>query len=171
MRRGVGSWESRIGSWKSRIGSGGTLLPILPPTPDSRFPTRYSLALYALLLAAVGLVFWQTAAFDFINYDDHPGVCDNPRVTRPLTLGGIKAVFTERHVESWAPLTCLSHMLVWHLLGHGPAAHHLTNVLLHAAVGGAAVAGPPADDRPLWPSAWRRPSSPCIRSAPNRWPG
>ena len=24
-------------------------------------------------------------------------------------------------------------MLVWHLLGHGPAVHHLTNVLLHAA--------------------------------------
>ena len=105
----------------------------LPPTPDSRFPTRYSLALYALLLAAVGLVFLQTAAFDFINYDDHSGVCDNPRVTRPLTLGGIKAAFTERHVESWAPLTCVSHMLVWHLLGPDASVHHLTNVLLHAA--------------------------------------
>ena len=36
-------------------------------------------------------------------------------------------------MESWGPLTCLSHMLVWHLFGHGAAAHHLTNVLLHAA--------------------------------------
>ena len=36
-------------------------------------------------------------------------------------------------MENGCPLTCLSHILVWHLLGQGPAVHHLTNVLLHAA--------------------------------------
>ena len=104
-------------------------------TPGSGLPTSriLALALCGLLLAAVGLVFLQTTAFEFINYDDHSGVCDNPRVTRPLTFGGLMAAFTERHVESWAPLTCVSHILVWHLLGHDASVHHLTNVVLHAA--------------------------------------
>ena len=50
-----------------------------------------------------------------------------------LTLRSVWAVFAERHLESWCPLTCVSHMLVWHLLGHGAAIHHVINVLLHAA--------------------------------------
>ena len=86
-----------------------------------------------LLLLAVGLVFGQTAGFGFVNYDDDVGVYENRLVTGELTLRGSWAVFTDRHVESTAPLTCVSHMLVWHLLGHGAAVHHLTNVLLHAA--------------------------------------
>ena len=104
--------------------------------PGSRLWTsnRVSrLAVCGLLLLAVGLVFGQTAGFGFVNYDDDAGVYENRLVTGELTLRSVLAVFTERHVESWAPLTCLSHMLVWHLFGHGAAVHHLINVLLHAA--------------------------------------
>jgi Flp pilus assembly protein TadD len=90
-------------------------------------------ALCGVLLAAVGLVFLQTAGFEFVNYDDPSGVRDNPQVIRPLTYQGLIGAFTGRHVESWAPLTCVSHMLVWHLLGHDAAYHHLVNVVLHAA--------------------------------------
>jgi hypothetical protein len=60
-------------------------------------------------------------------------VYENRLVTGASTLRGVLAAFTERHVESWAPLTCVSHILVWQFLGHGPAVHHLTNVVLHAA--------------------------------------
>jgi Flp pilus assembly protein TadD len=91
------------------------------------------LAVCGLLLSAVGVVFGQTAGFDFVNYDDGGGVYGNRLVTGELTPRRLVAVFTEHHPESWAPLTCLSHLLVWHLCGHGPAAHHLTNVFLHAA--------------------------------------
>ena len=104
--------------------------------PGSRWWTSHrvcALAVCGLLLLGVGLVFGQTAGFGFVNYDDNAGVYDNRLVTGELTLRGVLAVFTQRHVESWAPLTCLSHILVWHLLGHGAAAHHLTNVLMHAA--------------------------------------
>ena len=82
--------------------------------------TASALAVCGLLLLGVGLVFGQTAGFGFVNYDDNAGVYDNRLVTGELTLRGVLAVFTQRHVESWAPLTCLSHILVWHLLGHVP---------------------------------------------------
>ncbi len=104
--------------------------------PGSRWWTSHrvcALAVCGLLLLGVGLVFGQTAGFGFVNYDDNAGVYDNRLVIGDLTLRGVWAVFTERHPESWAPLTCLSHILVWHLFGHGAAVHHVTNVLLHAA--------------------------------------
>jgi tetratricopeptide (TPR) repeat protein len=104
--------------------------------PGSRWwtPDRVCLpAVCGLLLLAVGLVFGQTAGFGFVNLDDTAAVYQNRLVTGELTLRGVWAVFTRGHFESWAPLTGLSHMLVWHLLGHGAAVHHLTNVCLHAA--------------------------------------
>ncbi len=108
---------------------------------DSRLPDngswisdRMSLLVFCgLLLLAVGLVFGQTAGFDFVNYDDNAGVYENRLVTGEFTLRGLLGVFTDRHVESTVPLTYISHILVWRLLGHDAAVHHLTNVLLHAA--------------------------------------
>ena len=105
----------------------------LPCNPLSTSDCAFRPAVCGLVLLAVGLVFGQTAGFGFVNYDDGGGVYENRLVTNELTLRGVWAVFAERHLESWAPLTCLSHVLVWHLLGHDAAAHHLTNVLLHAA--------------------------------------
>ena len=92
----------------------------------------FLLVICGLLLLAVGLVFGQTAGFNFVNYDDNESVYDNPLVTGELTPPKLLAVFTGRHLESWSPLTCLSHMLVWHLFGHTAAVHHVVNVLLHA---------------------------------------
>ena len=90
------------------------------------------LAVSGLLLAAVGLVFGQTAGFDFVNYDDDHSVYENRLVTGDVTPRSLLAVLTQPHFESWAPLTCLSHIVVWHLLGPSATFHHLTNVLLHA---------------------------------------
>jgi tetratricopeptide (TPR) repeat protein len=108
---------------------------------DSRLPGNGSwisdrislLIVCGLLLLAVGLVFGQTAGFDFVNYDDNTGVYENRVVTGELSLRGLLGMFTDRHVESTVPLTYISHILVWHLLGHDAAVHHLTNVFLHAA--------------------------------------
>ena len=104
--------------------------------PRRRWWPRHTisqLAVCGLLLLAVALVFGQTAGFGFVNYDDNAGVYQNRLVTGTLSLSNVWAVFTRPHLESWAPLTCLSHMLVWHLLGRGAAVHHLVNLLLHAA--------------------------------------
>ena len=106
----------------------------IPRTGARASPTRRAqrLAICGLLVLAVGTVFAQTAGFEFVNIDDDEGVYANPLVTAPLTPQSIMAVFTGRHVESWAPLTCLSHLLVWHLLGQGPGVHHAVNAALHA---------------------------------------
>ena len=111
--------------------------PAAPRNGPGRSPRAWDrlrlAAVCGLLLLAVGLVFAQTAGFDFVNYDDPESITKNRLVTGELSLRRLEAVFTGRHIESWAPLTCLSHVLVWHLLGHGPAVHHLVNVALHAA--------------------------------------
>ena len=105
-----------------------------PPGSGSRRSDHLRVAaVCGLLLLAVGLVFGQAAGFAFINCDDGAAIFENRLVTGELSVRGVLAVFTERHVESWAPLTCLSHVLVWHLFGHGAAVHHLINVVLHAA--------------------------------------
>jgi tetratricopeptide (TPR) repeat protein len=41
--------------------------------------------------------------------------------------------FTTFHRSNWHPLTWISHMVDWKLYGKDPAAHHMTNVCLHAA--------------------------------------
>jgi protein O-mannosyl-transferase len=95
---------------------------------------RYqTIALCGLVVLVVTLVFGQVLGFAFVNWDDGDGVYNNPRVTRGLSVGAMVGVFIQRHVESWAPLTTVSHMLVWQLFGNRAWGHHLVNVLLHTA--------------------------------------
>jgi len=87
-----------------------------------------------LILAAITwIVFGQTLAHEFINFDDDVYVFKNPRISRGLTIDGIVWAFTHVHAANWHPLTWLSHMLDCQLYGLNPAGHHLTNVLLHTA--------------------------------------
>ena len=128
-----------------RNGGRGFRLPGSGLWASDAFP---SLVICGLLLLAVGLVFGQTAGFNFVNYDDNEGVYDNPLVTGELTSQNLLAVFTGRHLESWAPLTCLSHMLVWHLFGHTAAVHHVDQRPITRRFGGPAALGSLAHDRP-----------------------
>ena len=105
----------------------------LPESGSSTSDRLRLLGVCGLLVLAVGLVFGQTIGFDFVNLDDDRAIYENRLVTGEFNVKSVWAVFTQHHFESWTPLTCLSHMLVWHLLGHEPAVHHLTNVVLHAA--------------------------------------
>ena len=109
-----------------------------------KHPSTWAIA--ALLVLAVGLAFGQTIGFQFVNFDDDVGVYENPLVTRGFTWRGIAAVFSQRHVESWCPLTCVSHILDWQLYRDWAGGHHLTNVLLHAGSAVSAVSGVVADD-------------------------
>ena len=106
----------------------------IAPAPTSGMRNRGQvLAVCGLLLLAVGLVFGQTAGYQFVNFDDGGYVYENPQISSGLTARGVAWVFTHEHVANWHPLTGLSHMLDCQLFGLNAGGHHLTNVLLHAA--------------------------------------
>jgi protein O-mannosyl-transferase len=114
---------------------------------------RTNLAVCALLLLAVALVFGQTVRHDFVNFDDDKYVTNNPHVTQGLTGPSIAWAFSARHASNWHPVTWLSHMLDCQLFGQAAWGHHLTNILLHAAtaIGLFLVLREMTGD--LWPSA------------------
>ena len=91
------------------------------------------IGIYSALAALIWIVFGQTIAHPFVNYDDPQYVYENPRIAAGLTTAGIKAAFTQFHARNWHPLTTISHMLDCQLFGLNPAGHHLVNVLLHTA--------------------------------------
>src|SRR5262249_29293208 len=84
------------------------------------------------LAAVTWTVFGQTLAQDFVNFDDHLYVYENPLVIRGISTEGVIAAFTHTHARNWHPLTTLSHMLDCQLYGLKAGAHHLTNVILHS---------------------------------------
>lgn len=83
------------------------------------------------LIAITWAVFGQTLTHDFVNFDDHVYVYENPLVIKGVSTEGMVAAFTQAHARNWHPLTTLSHMLDCQLYGLNPRGHHLTNVILH----------------------------------------
>src|SRR6266480_269580 len=93
--------------------------------------TRQFFFVSLFLVAITWLVFGQTLGHDFVNFDDHVYVYDNPLITKGLTVDGAISAFTHSHARNWHPLTTISHMLDCHLYGLKAGWHHFTNVLLH----------------------------------------
>jgi len=90
--------------------------------------------LIALLLALITLaVFLPAGRCDFVDYDDDTYVTENQMVQAGWTLAGLKWAFTTGYANNWHPLTWLSHMTDCQLFQRNPGAHHLVNVLFHAA--------------------------------------
>ena len=83
------------------------------------------------LVAVTWAVFSQTLAHDFVNFDDHVYVYENPLVMSGLSTEGIIDAFTHTHARNWHPLTTLSHMFDCQLYGLKAGNHHITNVILH----------------------------------------
>lgn len=83
------------------------------------------------LIAITWAVFGQTLSHDFVNFDDHVYVYENPLVVKGLSTEGIIGAFTHTHARNWHPLTTLSHMLDCQIYGLKAGGHHLTNVILH----------------------------------------
>ena len=84
------------------------------------------------LLLAILTVYWQVGQCEFINYDDHEYVAENPRINHGFTSASVTWALTAKVVSNWHPLTVLSHMLDCQLFGLNPHAHHLVNLLFHA---------------------------------------
>src|SRR5512132_54593 len=100
----------------------------LEKNPSLRFASFY---VCLALVAITWLVFGQTLRHDFVNFDDHVYVYENPQITQGLTAGGLIDAFTHTHARNWHPLTTISHMLDCQLYGLQAGWHHFTNVLLH----------------------------------------
>ena len=96
-------------------------------------PAVRRLLVVFVLVAAVVAVYLPVSSFPFLNWDDQGYVTKNPRVLRGLSGEGIAWAFTTATVGNWEPLVWLSHMLAVDLFGLHPGAHHLVNVVLHAA--------------------------------------
>jgi len=91
-------------------------------------------AFICLLLALATLsVYLPVRNYGFVDYDDSSYFFNNPHVLTGLSWPNIHWAFSSSQYANWHPLTWLSLMLDAALFGHGPAAPHLTNVVLHAA--------------------------------------
>ncbi len=83
------------------------------------------------LVAMTWVVFGQTLAHQFVNYDDASYVYGNAAVRAGLSLRSVAWAFSHIHSQNWHPLTTLSHMLDVQLFGLNASGHHFVNVLLH----------------------------------------
>src|ERR1043166_7294824 len=106
-------------------------MPQLSEQARSRTDRRLNIAVCVFLTALIWIVFGQTLAHDFINYDDPQYVTENSHISAGLTREGLVWFLTHSHAALWHPLTTLSHMLDCQIYGLKPAGHHFTNVLLH----------------------------------------
>jgi tetratricopeptide (TPR) repeat protein len=71
--------------------------------------------------------------FSFLNYDDAGSISRNTMVSQGLSWEGLRWAFRSLEFCNWQPLTWLSHGLDCQLYGLDAGAHHVTNLLFHAA--------------------------------------
>jgi len=96
-------------------------------------PNRLRIAVGLALFLGTVVLFAQTLGFDFVHFDDHKYVTENPWVTGGLDWETLQWAFTTFYFSNWHPLTWLSYIVDFELYGLDPAGFHATNVLLHAA--------------------------------------
>jgi protein O-mannosyl-transferase len=116
-----------------RLGKNGAALKIVAVI-CSNSGRRMALVCALLALATLAL-YWPVHRYDFIDFDDHDYVFDNPTVRDGLTWWGLVWSFVDAHAFNWHPLTWLSHMLDCQLFGLYAGGHHLVNAILHCANG------------------------------------
>ncbi|HEV2045786.1 MAG TPA: tetratricopeptide repeat protein [Chthoniobacterales bacterium] len=102
------------------------------PAISKTAPRWNDIAICGVLVLLAWVVFGQTLAHDFVNYDDKTYVYGNSLVSNGLTLRGIVRAFADTQTGNWHPLTLISHMLDCQFFGLKPGGHHFTNVLFHA---------------------------------------
>jgi len=101
----------------------------------SEFLKRHQTVFQCAALFVLGLVtFWQSVAFDFVNWDDVSYVQQNELI-RSWSPSSLWGVATETVTRNYAPLTILSFLIDHTIWGDGPSGFHATNVLLHLVNG------------------------------------
>jgi protein O-mannosyl-transferase len=110
-------------------GHTGALRRRSPRYPPPVRPHRFA---PLLLVALIFAVFHSVRDHEFVDYDDHPYILENPNLESGFGLESITRAFTTPYVANWIPLTWVSLAIDHSLYGTEPAGYHLTNVVLHA---------------------------------------
>jgi tetratricopeptide (TPR) repeat protein len=98
----------------------------------SIWPVRRRGLLALVLVALTAAVFQGVRQHDFVRYDDHVYVSENPQLRAGLGRTSLAAAFRP-YFTNWIPLTALSLQLDHALYGFEPRGYLLTNLALHAA--------------------------------------
>ncbi|MFO8048512.1 MAG: tetratricopeptide repeat protein [Desulfosudaceae bacterium] len=87
-----------------------------------------------LLLLLLIAIYGQIRHHDYIHYDDHLIMVDNPILTRSLSPANIYRAFIDQpeHVPYKIPLTIITNMARWHFFGDDIGLHHLLSLFFHA---------------------------------------
>jgi protein O-mannosyl-transferase len=95
--------------------------------------TRPELIVCLFLVVAILAAYWQLPGHDFLVFDDNKYITQNTHVHEGITWKNIAWAFSNTDFGYWHPLTWLSHMLVFQLVGLKFGMHHLTNLFFHIA--------------------------------------
>ncbi len=99
--------------------------------PDER--TRNAVLLGALMVGLlVCAVFFPMLHYDFISYDVHDQIINNPYI-RGLTGANLRHIFTSRCITSYYPIRTVSYAIDYQVWGLSPFGFKLTNGLIHLA--------------------------------------
>jgi len=82
---------------RSKKSTAGSFNSQLKKRPSLRFASLY---VCLALVAITWLVFGQTLRHDFVDFDDHTYVYQNPVITRGLSVDGILGAFTHPHARN-----------------------------------------------------------------------
>ena len=104
---------------------------LLGDAEDSRF---HRLAIVGLVLLTLA-IFANTLPNQFVNWDDHALIVNNP-ATMSLSPAAVIEMFTPQAGKTYQPVRVLSYAIDRALWGLKPAGYHIVNTLLHT---GAAV--------------------------------
>src|SRR5664279_6560395 len=91
--------------------------------PGSRWFTQPVFLGLILAIATVAL-YYPVHGRPFVNYDDSLYVTDNLQVQSGISWDTVTWAFTTFDVDTWHPLTWLSHALDCQLFQLNPAGHH-----------------------------------------------
>jgi tetratricopeptide (TPR) repeat protein len=99
-------------------------------TPAGK-PAGWSVALAATTLVLLtAAVFYPIVGFEFVDFDVHQHVTQNPRI-RGLTAENLKHIFTSRCITSYYPVRTLTFAIDHQIWGLDPGGFKLTNGLIH----------------------------------------
>ena len=101
------------------------------PVEDRR-PRLSEVAICAILVILIAIIYFQLRTHQFLNFDDPVYVTENAHVQAGLTLDGIRWAMTSLDFN-WHPLTWITHMIDVSLFGLDAGKHHLMNVAWHIA--------------------------------------
>lgn len=77
--------------------------------------------------------FWGVMDLEFVNFDDHLYVQDNPHLQLGLSLDGLRWAFTSPEYYNWIPVTLVTYLVDYEVGGTGARTFHVTNLLVHTA--------------------------------------